>query len=421
MTLFAGILFVCGCGATERHAVTGGALRARAVTEDEWSRELDDRAADSLLSRARRTAGRGSTPATLNVLAISGGGDYGAFGAGVLVGWGRVSDAGRRRPDFDLVSGVSAGALLAPFAFIGTDDACLAVERLCRNPRDDWFTNHGLLGLLPTSPSFMSNAGLERSLAAVLTPALVEQLAARSRDGKLLLVSATDLDLGRVHFWDVGAEAEAVAGSGGGADRLRRIFMASVAIPAVFPPVPLDGALYADGGITPNLFLRFDPGPDGLIARWREAHPNDPPPRVRYWVIVNHQLNAAPRTVRPRWPAVIGAGITASIRAATLVELRALAAEADLANATQGADVEVNAISIPDHWRQPVPGDFRPETMRSLADLGRTLGADPSSWERWTMPTPLRPRDSGSSSSPPEPVSARRAGPAAGERAQRTD
>jgi len=48
-------------------------------------------------------------------LALSGGGADGAFGAGVIVGW----TASGKRPEFALVSGVSIGALIAPYAFLG--------------------------------------------------------------------------------------------------------------------------------------------------------------------------------------------------------------------------------------------------------------------------------------------------------------
>ena len=54
-------------------------------------------------------------PTSIDVLALSGGGAEGAFGAGLLVGW---TEAGNR-PEFSIISGTSSGALIAPFAFLG--------------------------------------------------------------------------------------------------------------------------------------------------------------------------------------------------------------------------------------------------------------------------------------------------------------
>jgi hypothetical protein len=75
-----------------------------------------------------------------------------------------------------------------------------------------------------------------------------------------------------------------------------------------------------------------------------------------------------------------------AIRFATQAQIRWLAAEADYVNLAYDADVEVRVVAIPNDWRPPVPGQFKKETMESLSDLGRSLGADPSSWKLWTLP-----------------------------------
>ena len=319
---------------------------------------------------------------------MSGGGDYGAFGAGFLIGWGEVEDAEWRRPEFDAVSGVSTGALLAPFAFLGDDESLRTVEDFYRNPKKDWILERGPLFFLPFNPSFMTIPGLQRDIRAVIDAEFVDALAERSRAGAYLVVSATDLDLGRQRFWNVGAEAER-ASKTGDEDRLERMLLASAAIPAVFPPVEIDGAMYADGGVTANVFLRLDPkSPHGFVRRWRAAHPDTPIPRVRYWVIINNQWSHQPRTVQVAWPQVVAPSLETAIRSATLAEVRWLAAEADYCNAIGAAEIEVRVIAIPDDWRAPVPGDFKKETMASLADLGRKMGADPNSWKVWSRPEP---------------------------------
>jgi hypothetical protein len=350
---------------------------------------------ERLIARAveeQQTASE-SAPAVLDLLALSGGGDYGAFGAGFLVGWGEAADPAWRRPEFDGVSGVSTGAMLAPFAYVGTDRACRTVENFYRNPKADWVQDRGPFFFFPSNPSFMVIQNLERDLRDAIDGRLVDQMAQQSRKGKVLMISATDLDFGRQKCWDVGAEAE-VASASGNRDRLARILMASSAIPVAFPPVDIDGHLYADGGVTANVFLRLDPrSPDGFLQRWIKVHPGRPLPRVRYWIIINNQLAQPPQTVQSRWPAIVSPSLATAIRSATVSEIRWLAAQADYVNAAWNADIEVRVVAIPDDWRPPVAGDFKRETMVSLSDLGRKMGADPKSWRVWAAPdrAALRP------------------------------
>ncbi|MCB2111047.1 MAG: patatin-like phospholipase family protein [Defluviimonas sp.] len=189
-------------------------------------------------------------------LALSAGGAGGAFGAGVLIGWSERGD----RPAFDLVTGVSAGALLAPFAFVGPSaDRELAslftaasVERLNRS--------RSLLagvfgqGALPSKE-------LRALIDAHLDDALVERIAARHRAGARLLIVTTNLDAQRSVVWDIGAIAASDR-----PDRVRLIgdvLEASASIPAIFPPVRIavtgnDRAfeeLHADGGAMRQVYL----------------------------------------------------------------------------------------------------------------------------------------------------------------------
>jgi hypothetical protein len=366
-------------------------FRERAAADAEQTSATFRTAIDHLIKRAEREyeSSNPGTPPTLDLLALSGGGDYGAFGAGFLVGWGEASDPGLRRPDFDAVTGVSTGALLAPFAYVGTNEACRTVESFYRNPKQGWVEERGLLFFLPTNPSFMIVKLLEHDIGLAVNKDLVAQMAEQYRKDKILAISATDLDLGRQKIWELGGEAEAASASGN-LDRLHLILMASAAIPAVFPAVSVDDSLYADGGVTANVLLRLDPhSPDSFLQRWRKAYPERPLPRVRYWVIINNQLHQPPKTVQPKWPGIVAPSLATAIRCATLAEVRWLAAEADFVNTKWGTDIEVRVTAIPDEWRAPVPGDFKKENMESLADLGRRMGADPKSWRVWASPADI--------------------------------
>lgn len=372
-----------------RPALTPEKLKERAAAEEKEAQDTHRDAIRRLLTRSVRkveSANESGKKPVLDILAMSGGGDFGSFGAGFLVGWGSSANRASRRPDFDAVTGVSTGALLAPFAYVGTDDACRTVESFYRNPRENWVKQRGLLFFLPSKPSFMIVRELESDLGKAVDKQLIAQIAAQSKKGKLLFVTATDLDFGRQKLWDVGREAESAMASGN-TDRLHRILMASAAIPGVFPPVELDGSLYADGGVTANVLLRLDPkSPDALLPQWKRMHPGTPLPKVRYWLIINNQLSQPPRTVQVRWPSVLSPSLSTAIRSSTLAEVRWLASQADYVNASMGTDIEVRVTAIPDEWRPPVPGDFKRETMVSLSELGRRMGVDPGSWTLWTSP-----------------------------------
>jgi len=324
--------------------------------------------------------------ATLDILAMSGGGDYGAFGAGFLHGWGTIEDATWTRPDFDAVTGVSTGAMLAPFAYVGTDEAIDTVETFYRNPKKDWVKERGMLFFLPKNPSFATLPGLQRDVRGVISPEFVDQMAAASKEGKVLGISATDLDFHRQKFWEVGQIAEEAAKSSD-PTRVQDIMLASAAIPIVFPPIGIEDQIYADGGVTANVLLKLDTkNPNAFIPRWLKAHPGEPLPKVRYWIIINNQAVHPPATTQPRWPAIAGPSLETAIRSATIAEIRWLAAEADYVNVKYNANIEVRVVAIPANWKPPVKGDFQKETMESLSDLGRQMGANPKSWQLWTLP-----------------------------------
>lgn len=385
--LLASMLVGCSSGPS-RPVLTDSQLKERQGADAKEMMGDLQRSVGKLVKREQaKSEAPGGEPVVMNILAMSGGGDYGAFGAGFLVGWGKASDPAWRRPDFDGVTGVSTGAMLAPFAYVGTDEACLTVEEFYRNPKKDWTEERGLLFFLPSNPSFATIPGLTRDLKGVIDEKFVGQMAEESKKGKLLIISATDLDFGRQRIWEVGEEAQAAAASGN-LDRVHSIMLASAAIPAVFPPIGVGEEIYCDGGVTANVFLRLDyRSPFGFIHRWKELNPGKPLPKTRFWIIINNQLAHIPKTVQEKWPEVAGPALEVAIRSATITEAKLLAAEADYVNLKYGADVEVRVTAIPDSWRPPVPGDFQQATMDSLAELGRKMGEDPKSWQLWSLPS----------------------------------
>lgn len=355
----------------EKELVAEGVLR-----KNQFKGEMID-ATRSVLMRVSEESG---DERTIDILVVSGGGDYGAFGAAYLRAWNERT-TGEPMPEFDVVSGVSTGALIAPFAFLGTHDDLVKCEELYRNPKPDWVRARGLLGLLPDNASLAEVPGLERELRAAIDLACIRRLAAEGERGRLLLVNTTDLDQGRAQPFELTRDANRAL-KDGNHDRLYNIMLASAGIPGVFPPREIDGTLFADGGITSNILYGAPANyEDTLFYRFKQAFPEQEGLRMRYWVILNNQAQSLPKTVQPGWLSVLARSVDVAIRASTVTALRHLYSHADSVTNRGDGSIEVRWIAIPNEWRPPVEGVFMEKTMRELADIGARLGADPESWQ----------------------------------------
>ena len=205
-------------------------------------------------------------------LAVSGGGDNGAFGAGLLNGW---SETGTR-PEFKMVTGVSTGALIAPFAFLGPSyDAALREVYTSMTP-DSIFRTRGVSAAL-FDDAMADTSPLAATIAKYADEKMFAAIAREYQEGRLLLVGTTDLDSQRPVIWNIGALA--VSGKPEALQLFHRILRASAAIPGLFQPVmvdvELDGRKYqemhVDGGAIAQLFL-YPPSLEAGRLMKRERH-----------------------------------------------------------------------------------------------------------------------------------------------------
>lgn len=197
-----------------------------------WSGEMTEQQFQHWTATHLAAMERSTDGAPVKVLVLSGGGGAGAFGAGVLAGWNRLGT----RPRFQIVTGVSVGALIAPFAFLG--------PRWDRQLSAAFQGEHGpsllerrVFGWLSAlfGWSVFRGEPLRSLVDRNVTPALLRAVAAQAATGRLLLVATTDLDNGELTVWNMGAIA---AQGGQPALRLfRQVLIASASIPGVFPPV----------------------------------------------------------------------------------------------------------------------------------------------------------------------------------------
>jgi Patatin-like phospholipase len=386
VSVLAGGLLLAGCGpAMTRPQVTQQDLLKLRSTGDEQATASGEGIIVRLLQRTKaeydRRAAAGQPPPVIDILIVSGGGDWGAFGAGFLKGWQKVpAQNPLAKPEFDAVTGVSTGTLIAPFAFLGDEQSIDEIENLYRNPGADWVKQRGILFFLPDNISFAEVPGLEREMRNHITMDLVRRVASASADGRLVAVNTTNLDDGTSRVFDLGAEAQRAVNENN-LDRIHSIMLASAGIPGAFPFRMIDDQLYVDGGVTGNIVYggRITEE-ESLPALWQKAYPNLPIPKMRFWVIFNNQFRPVPVVTAPNWLAVIQRAMETSTRAATATAVRHLFAMAEISRLKRKADIEVRVVSIPGDWFPPVPGTFIKETMNNLADLGEKMGADPASW-----------------------------------------
>jgi predicted acylesterase/phospholipase RssA len=217
-------------------------------------------------------------------------------------------------------------------------------------------------------------------LRETIDESMVQSLADVADEDRLLAISATNLDAGSGRVFDLGLEAQNALQSGT-RDRVHSILLASSAIPGGFPPIEMDGMLYADGGATSNLILMAFPQKDGPVARFRKNNPGAPSPKVRVWVLVNQQLLPKPAVTQPRWLSVSGRALDTLTSTSQLFAMDLIKTMVQQANDERGLDAELRYVAIPvDAPKKTTKEMFDKEYMLKLEDLGRLMGADPSSW-----------------------------------------
>lgn len=281
------LLAVAGCSIPERgpgvpqadtvRALPLGLANARFFADGDPKPMMEEGVRSVERERAVLRAAGQSTTRLLPVgyLAISGGGDNGAFGAGLLNGWTQTGT----RPEFKMVTGVSTGALIAPFAFLGADYDPALREAYTTMTADKVFAKRGILAAL-FDDAMADTAPLAQLIAAFADQKMLDAIAREYGKGRLLFVSTTDLDVQRPVIWNIGAIA--ASGHPGALELFRKLLLASAAIPGAFPPVlvdvEIDGKKYqemhVDGGAVAQLFL-YPPSIDlsaGGFQRQRTAY-----------------------------------------------------------------------------------------------------------------------------------------------------
>lgn len=308
----------------------------------------------------------------IEYLALSGGGSDGAFGAGLLAGW----SAHGTRPQFEVVTGISAGAIIAPFAFLGPRYDPHLREIWTQYQTSELVTAQILPGLLG-GPALADTAPLASLVARYVDRKLLRAIASEYRRGRILLIGTTNLDAQRPVIWNMGEIASSRHPDT--LDLFRQVIMASAAIPGAFPPVHIKvesnqellDEMHVDGGVTREVFI----APVQIRLSDFDVLYGGRKPLRKIYIIKNGKLSPEFEAVKPTAVAIAARAVftlTKSNNQGDLYRIWNMARES-------GAEFNLSAVPACFHLRAKEA--FDPEYQSELYKEGFAVGLDGGRWK----------------------------------------
>ncbi len=299
-----------------------------------------------------------------DVLSLSGGGENGAFSAGILAAW----SASGTRPEFRVVLGVSTGALAAPFAFLGPDYDDELRRLYGGLETDQIFELRNIFSILPNA-SINSSEPLKRLIEEYVTDEFLAKIAREHQRGRRLIVQTVSLDAQRPVIWDLGTIAS--SGAPRSKEVFRDVLLASAAIPGVFPPVLIEvdtpngvrDELHVDGGVFSQSI--FVPG-------WRLPTETTGTPTL--YAILNSKITPQPEITETRITSIMSRSIATLVKSQGLNDLR-------LAYERSPDPSTFNATWIGEDFTASSDEPFDPVYMRALYDYGYERFQSGDIWE----------------------------------------
>jgi predicted acylesterase/phospholipase RssA len=324
------------------------------------------------LKASYQALAKAGKPVVADLLALSGGADDGAFGAGLLVGWSERGD----RPQFALVTGISAGALIAPFAFVGREyDRTLAT--FFSTYGADQIYQANVLGGILGGAALADNTPLKQLIDRHVDARLLRRVAQERAKGRFLLVGTTNIDAQRPVYWDMGRIAE--LGSQESVELFRKVLLASAALPGLFPPVRIEVTaggkryeeMHVDGGTTHGVFLT--PAEFSFQQLDRAIGANV---QRRLWVVRNGKIAPEYQVTDETTLAIAVRSLETLSRSQGLGDLTRIYVKAKADN------IAFNLAYIPSSFNAPRPAPFDHAYMQALFAYGRKRGREGYPWIR---------------------------------------
>lgn len=385
----ASIIFLQGCSSMKQYNPLPQQLESQVQMPgfhhirawgDVPSQSLEKSAIESVSQE--KMANHGNVMPVMNALALSGGGADGAFGAGFLCGWSHTGN----RPNFKIVTGISAGALIAPFAFLGPayDGQLKRVyttisDDLIYKPYSAFSILLSVLNIQP-SPSIANSDPLAQLIAKEVTPHMIRQIAAEHKKGRRLLIGTTQFDAQRLVIWNMGEIAS--VGTPAAIALFRKILLASASLPVTFQPqfftVEAEGKIYdemhVDGGLETQVMLYENalyPFSQGKKIGARINRPR------KLYIIRNEKIYAEWDNVKPRLKDIAVRSIDSLTKSQGIGDLYRLYTYAN----RDGLDY--NLVFIPRHFNEKEKSPFDNAYMRKVFALGYRMGSSKNPWTKY--------------------------------------
>jgi predicted acylesterase/phospholipase RssA len=380
------LVILQGCAAHSRHAAVPSGLDAKATVSGMeygiryFPRDpervqvfIDDYVKSMELGEAYLAKqGHTGSPPPVAMLAISGGGDNGAFAAGFLNGWTKEGT----RPEFKLVTGVSTGALIAPFAFLGPAYDKRLKEFYTSISLKDVAKKRSILSVM-TNDAMADNTPLKNLVKKNIDQGMLDAIAVEHAKGRMLLVGTVDLDARRPVIWNI--TKIAASGRPGSLELVRSLLIASSAIPATFPPVMIDvevggkkyQEMHVDGNTAAQVFVY------PAAVRLKEVAESVGVYRERkLYVLRNARLD-------PEWAQVERRTLPIAAQAiSTLIQYQGIGDLYRIYTVTRRDGIDFNLAYIPPTFKTPHKEEFDTVYMRALYDVGYSMAEKGYVWTK---------------------------------------
>ncbi len=307
-------------------------------------------------------------------LALSGGGDHGAFGVGFLNGW---SESGTR-PVFKVVTGISTGALIAPFAMLGSKYDHVVREAYTTITASDIYKQKPLFTEF-LGEAMADNHPLQHLVHEVVTDEVIDAVGEAHRNGQRLYIGTTNFDAQRPVIWNMGAVANSVHPAA--YEVFRQVLIASAAIPILFPPVlidvEVDGRVYdemhVDGGTVGQMFFY------GATLDWRRvlrevSGEENPVDHSTFYAIVDGEIDPEPKQVERHLMSIT------ERTASTLVKVSAWSALYRMYLHAEARGYEFKFIGLPEAYEPEVSEPYNQQEMKRMFEIGYELGLAGDAW-----------------------------------------
>lgn len=388
MVISALVLSLMGCAEAVRSTAVPSELM-ETVQVDGFSgpiRYWGDRNDPALLDDMLKAVAEHPVPADpqdpsgpgIGALALSGGGDCGAFGAGLLCGWTDRGD----RPRFRVVTGVSTGALIAPLAFLGRSHDAALRDAYTTVSRKDVMTMRAIIDWLRYD-SIADSTPLYEYAGKIVSDDVIREIAAEHAKGRRLYIQTVNLDAQRPVIWDMGAIAS--SGSPNTAKLFLQILVGSSAIPGVFQPQYVQvrtgdkvyDEMHVDGGTVSQMLLNTLPVDLAELRKRMIGIGNFMPDRkMRVYVVRNGWIRPEWQYIHPRLLPIAKRAISTMIKSQADADLDLMYMRA------QAAGMDFNLCYIPDEFRRENRKEFDPVEMTRLFEHGYDLAKNGDPWAK---------------------------------------